>query len=189
MRVSHASGRIEPCNFEGQCIAALSGTPSSYSPGKSAALAAGLESAGERRYRNREPGFEMAISRKATKKRGSARNVARPSRGGADEIRDLSRAEVRELERHVKDLEDRTRYLLASTLGARIVLYYNIGDDTFTWDDPVDATLFKRKAAAQQIKSLLGSGIEIVECRVDKHDKLVRKSVHPMAKGTRGKRS
>jgi len=100
----------------------------------------------------------------------------------ADDIPELSRAEMRELERRVKDLEDRTRYLLVSSIGSRIVLYYNIADDTFTWEEPKEATLFKRKAAASKVKSLLGRGVEIVECRVDKHGKLLKSSLQPQAK-------
>ncbi len=89
----------------------------------------------------------------------------------------MTRAEVRELERRVKDLEDRTRYLLVSQIGTKVVLYYNVSEDTYSWDDPKDATLFKRREAALKIQSMLGTKIKIVKCRVNKRGQLVSKSV------------
>lgn len=90
---------------------------------------------------------------------------------------DLSPAQRRELEKRIEDLHDRTRYLLASTLGPNFVLYYNLSEDTYGWNDPTHATLFKRRKAAQAVQQLLGDKDSIVECVVDKKGKLVVKSV------------
>jgi hypothetical protein len=115
--------------------------------------------------------------RKSLPLRKPGRVLASRSQLSPEEVRDLSAAERRELERAIKDLEDRTRYLLASSIGERITLYYNIADDTYTWDEPKSATLFKRKAAATKIRALLGSGVQVLECRVDKRGQLLKKSI------------
>ncbi len=94
-----------------------------------------------------------------------------------DEDADLSPAQVRELEKRIKDLKDCTRFLLASTLGPSFVLYYNVSEDTYGWNDPTHATLFKRRKAAQAIQQLLGDKDSIVECSVDKKGQLVKKSL------------
>jgi hypothetical protein len=129
-------------------------------------------------------------ARKQTPKKPvkSATQKRRPKRE-VDDVPELTRAEARELERRVKDLEDRTRYLLLSPLGPKFVLYYNLAEDTYGWNDPTHATLFKRHAAAQAIKQLLDSDVSIVQCRADKHGALVKKSVSfkGMPRGRRSK--
>ena len=35
--------------------------------------------------------------------------------------------------------------------GARFVLYYNVSDDVYAWNDPQGGTLFKRRQAAALI--------------------------------------
>lgn len=119
----------------------------------------------------------MATRRKPSPSRKTGKVLGSRSRLSPEEIRDLSGTERRELERTIKDLEDPTRYLLASSIGLRIMLYYNIGDDTYTWDEPNNATLFKRKAAAVKIRTMLGSGVKVLECRVDKRGQVLRKSI------------
>jgi hypothetical protein len=119
----------------------------------------------------------MATRRKPTKARKPTRTVVRRAKPIQEEDKDLSAAERRELEQRIKDLDDRTRYLLASSIGSKITLYYNIADDTYSWDEPKSATLFKRKAAAQKIRTMLGSGVKVVECLVDKRGLLVKKSI------------
>lgn len=91
----------------------------------------------------------------------------------------LTAAQSRELERRVRDAEDRTRYLLVSVLGRKFALYYNVTDDTFIWKDPRSATLFKRRAAAAAVKKLLSDRVEVVACRVDSRGRLVLRSVPP----------
>ncbi len=119
----------------------------------------------------------MATRRKSSPSRKPGRVFGSRSQLSPEEVRDLSAAERRELERAIKDLDDRTRYLLGTSIGERIVLYYNIADDTYTWDEPKNATLFKRKAAAVKVRTLLGSGVRVLECRVDKRGQLLKKSI------------
>jgi hypothetical protein len=59
---------------------------------------------------------------------------------------------MRELDGRVKDLDDTTRYLLLSAFGPRFALYYNVSSDTYGMNEPVHATLFKRRAAALAMK-------------------------------------
>jgi hypothetical protein len=79
----------------------------------------------------------------------------------------LTAAERRALDRHVKDTEDRTRYLLVSVTLPGFSLYYRVHDDAWSFDDPSQATLFKRRAAAKAIQALLRPGVHIVPCKVD----------------------
>ncbi len=116
----------------------------------------------------------MAAKRKSANPRKTTGRVASTSKKKVGNVPELTRAEQRELDRRIKDLEDRTRYLLLSSIGSRVHLYYNITEDTFSWDEPKHATLFKRKTAAASIKALLGSELAIVECRVDKRGQLLK---------------
>lgn len=76
----------------------------------------------------------------------------------------LTRAQIRELERSVADIRDPVRYLLASQLTPRFVLYYDVSEDTYVMNDPSGATLFKRHKAAVAVKRLLGGGLRIIRC-------------------------
>ena len=89
----------------------------------------------------------------------------------------LTKAEIRELDRRLADTRDRTRYLLTSVFGPRFALYYNVSGDMYGMNDPRYATLFKRRTAALAIKRLLGSGVQVLRCRVDRRDRLVLRSV------------
>lgn len=111
----------------------------------------------------------MAQKRKTAKKGASAA-------GAKGEI-ELTAAERRELDRQIKDLDDPVRYLLASGLVPGFTLYYVLADDTYILNDPRGATLFKRRAAAKSIKDLLRPGVSVVPCKVDRHGKLVLKSL------------
>jgi hypothetical protein len=111
----------------------------------------------------------MAATRKTAAKRSRA--------AGAAGERDLTAAERRELDRQIKDLDDPVRYLLASGLVPGFTLYYVLSDDTYVLNDPRGATLFKRREAAVQIRDLLRPGVAVVPCRVDRHGRLVLKSL------------
>lgn len=95
----------------------------------------------------------------------------------ADEPPALTRAQIRELGRRIRDLDDRTRYFLASVLTAKHALYYNVSEDTFGMGDPSFATLFKRRSAAQAIQRLLSKGVQLAACRVNRRGRLVLRSV------------
>ena len=96
---------------------------------------------------------------------------------GDDEDPPLTPAQQRALARHVKDMEDRTRYLLVSATLPGISLYYLVQDDSWSFDDPTTATLFKRRASAKAIQALLRPGVFVVPCRVDDRGRLVLGSI------------
>jgi hypothetical protein len=109
---------------------------------------------------------------KQTKRTSVAR--AKTEQVDSDE---LSPSQLRELDRRIKDLDDRKRYILVSTLGPNFVLFYNVSEDTYGYHEPGHATLFKRKKAAQAIQHLLGDNAGIIECAVNKRGQLVKKSI------------
>ena len=96
---------------------------------------------------------------------------------GDDEDPPLSPAQRRALARHVKDMEDRNRYLLVSATLPGISLYYLVQDDSWSFDDPTTATLFKRRASAKAIQALLRPGVFVVPCKVDDRGRLVLNSI------------
>lgn len=80
---------------------------------------------------------------------------------------ELTPAQTKELLRRVADSRDPRRYLIISRMlpGARFILYYNVSDDVYAWDDPEAGTLFKRRAAAELIQRELGRGNEVIEVK------------------------
>ena len=98
-------------------------------------------------------------------------------RAGDDEDPPLTPTQQRALARHVKDMEDRTRYLLVSATLPGISLYYMVQDDSWSFDDPTTATLFKRRASAKAIQALLRPGVFVVPCKVDDRGRLVLNSI------------
>jgi hypothetical protein len=110
----------------------------------------------------------------AVTKRKQAPKTQRP---GDDEDPPLTPAQRRALERHVKDVEDRTRYLLVSATLPGISLYYMVQDDSWSFDDPTPATLFKRRPSARAIQALLRPGVYVVPCQVDDRGRLVLQSI------------
>jgi hypothetical protein len=89
----------------------------------------------------------------------------------------LSKSQLRELDRRLRDYRNPTRYLLASVLTPKFVLYYNISNDTFGMTDPDLGTLFKRRSAAVAIRRLLRSDVQIIECRADRRGRVIKSSV------------
>jgi hypothetical protein len=110
----------------------------------------------------------------ATQKRKRATVRQRPV---DDEDPPLTAAQRRADERHLKDTEDRTRYLLVSLTVPGLSLYYCVADDAWSFDDPTQATLFKRRPAAKAIQALLRPGAHIVPCKVDDDGVLVLSSL------------
>ncbi len=53
--------------------------------------------------------------------------------------------------------------MLVSEFNRRFILYYNLSDDVYAMNDPGGGTLFKRLAAAQSVKKLLGKGTSIIK--------------------------
>jgi hypothetical protein len=58
-----------------------------------------------------------------------------------------------------------------------MVLYYNVSNDTFGMNDPSLGTLFKRRVAAIAIQRLLRTGIQVVKCLADRHDRVGKNSL------------
>ena len=84
-----------------------------------------------------------------------------------EDVPDLTPAQTKELLRRVADSHDPRRYVIISRMlpGARFVLYYNVSDDVYAWNEPGAGTLFKRRKAAELIHRTLGRGNEILEVR------------------------
>lgn len=97
----------------------------------------------------------------------------------------LTSMQVREIKRRIADLDDPVRYLLASRMTPRFVLYYDLSDDTYILNDPRRATLFKRREVAESVRRLLGGRIKVIRC-ITKHRKGHRVPVLP--KVPRGRR-
>lgn len=89
----------------------------------------------------------------------------------------LTRSQIRELKRSVRDLNDRTRYLLVSAFSRRMVFYYDVTRDLWGMNDPTLGTPFKRRAAAEAVRSLLREDVRIIRCRVDRRERMIKKSV------------
>ena len=58
---------------------------------------------------------------------------------------DAGRKQIRQLQRQVRDLDDRTRYVLISVFTKRFALYYDVSRDMYVMDDASSGTLFKRR--------------------------------------------
>lgn len=87
---------------------------------------------------------------------------------------ELSKSQLRELNRRIRDLDDPRRYVLASEFAPKFVLYYEVGRDVYVMNELSAATVFKRRKAAVAIKALLGKGVRVVECLISKKGKLKR---------------
>ena len=84
------------------------------------------------------------------------------------DIPDLTAGQTKELLRRVADSRDPRRYLIISRMlpGTRFVLYYNVSDDVYAWNDPQGGTLLKRRQAASLIHRKLGRGNEVIEVKL-----------------------
>ncbi len=90
----------------------------------------------------------------------------------------LSRAQIKILERRIRDSRDPIRYMLLSEFSRRFILYYNVSDDVYAMNNPSGGTLFKRREAAERVKTLLGKRITVVKFTT-KGGGLKRLSPHP----------
>ena len=55
------------------------------------------------------------------------------------------------------------RYMLVSEFSRSFILYYDISEDVFAMNAPDKGTLFKRREAAERVRSLLSRGVRIVK--------------------------
>ena len=95
-----------------------------------------------------------------TSPKRSARRTNRGSDRFEDEYEPLTKAEIRELQRRIKDSRDPTRNLIVSRLlkSAKWTLYYNVTDDVWAMDQ-AGGTLFKRRKTANAVlRCLKGRG-------------------------------
>jgi len=99
----------------------------------------------------------------------------------------LTKSQIRELERSIKDLDDRTRYLIASALMPGFSFYYDVSSGCYSLNRPEAATLFKRRNAAVAVQGTLRDGHSVVRCCVDERGKLVLASL-PTRYGKRSAR-
>src|SRR5438094_8969449 len=67
-----------------------------------------------------------------------------------EDFEPLSPAQIRELERRVRDSRDPIRYMLVSEFSRRFILYYNVSDDVYAMNDPAGGPLFKRLQTAER---------------------------------------
>jgi hypothetical protein len=111
--------------------------------------------------------------KKPTKAKPAPPPVPEPS-APEDEDWELSKAQIREIERRGRDLDDPRRFVLASQLLPSFVLYYDVSNNVYVMNDLSAATVFKKRKAAVAIKALLGKGVRIVECLRLKSGKLKR---------------
>jgi len=113
--------------------------------------------------------------RKARTTRSKPRSVR--SEASSDDPLPLTKPQIRELQRRLRDADDRTRYLVVSSLARGCTLYYDVSSDNYVMDEPARATLFGRREGAVAIQSTLGAGVTVVRCRVDARDALVPSSL------------
>ena len=91
-----------------------------------------------------------------------------------DEDWELSKAQIREIERRLRDIDDPRRFVLASEFLPSFVLYYDVSNNVYVMNDLSAATVFKKRKAAVAIKALRGKGVRVVECLKLKSGKLKR---------------
>ena len=125
----------------------------------------------------KEYDFSKAVPFREWRHRRNRRRVNAVAHDVDADVAPLTRAQMRELDRRIKDSRDRTRYMLVSALTRRFVLYYNVSEDTYGHNDPRHATLFKRRVAADAVRQHLGDRIQLVRCRVNVRGQLVLASI------------
>lgn len=99
----------------------------------------------------------------------SGKNIPRVTRklgGVPGDEPPLSREWIKEIDRRVKDSRDPVRYMLVSEFTRRFILYYDVTNDVFAMNDPSRGTLFKRRAIAERVKTLLGRRVSLVKFTV-----------------------
>ena len=111
--------------------------------------------------------------KKPAKTKPVAPTVSEPA-APEDEDWELSKAQIREIERRIRDIDDPRRFVLASEFLPSFVLYYDVSNNVYVMNDLSAATVFKKRRAAVAIKALLGKGVRIVECLKLKSGKLKR---------------
>ena len=77
----------------------------------------------------------------------------------------LTSSQMREIRRRVADLDNPVRFILASRMTPRFILFYDVTDGTYVLNNPQGATLFKRRDEAESVKRVLGGRLRVITCR------------------------
>ena len=117
------------------------------------------------------------------------KRVPRAKESDADDDFELTKAQLRELDRRLADAKDPVRYLIEGGFGPRFRLYYNVTDDVYAMNDPSHGTLFKRREAAVAVQRLLGGGKRIVRCTTRRRKGQVIPVLPSRKRTTKGGRS
>jgi hypothetical protein len=75
----------------------------------------------------------------------SGKRNPRAKESAADDDFELTKAQLRELDRRIADAKDPVRYLIEGGFGPKFRLYYNVTDDVYVMNNPAHGTLFKRR--------------------------------------------
>lgn len=67
----------------------------------------------------------------------------------------LTKKEERSLRAQIADIEDTKRFVVESRIGKTLRFYYTVENDTYVVNDLTEATLFKRRKAAEAIVEFL----------------------------------
>ena|SRR6185369_1197585 len=77
-----------------------------------------------------------------------------------DEDWELSKAQIRELERRVRDMDDPRRFVLASEFLPTFVLYYDVGDNVYVMNDPPPRPSSRRGRPRRRSRPCSAKGCE-----------------------------
>lgn len=104
----------------------------------------------------------------------------------------------RQLDKQIADIKDRTRWLIASPFGSRMLLIYRIEDDTSLMYrvrrkhplESKDVTLIKRKLIAQDLLRSMkkrrkwNKDLQLFECKVSSDGKTIKLAAQGRKTGT-----
>lgn len=97
----------------------------------------------------------LKLGKKLPKSRSAEQSV--------DHDEPLSPEWIKEIRRRVREAEDPIRYMIASELSRRFVLYYNVSSDAFVMNSPEHGTQFKRLEIAERVARFLGKHYALVK--------------------------
>ena len=133
--------------------------------------------------------MEKPGRRPQLRKPKSGKRNPRAKESVVDDDFELTKAQLRELDRRIADAKDPVRYLIEGGFGPKFRLYYNVTDDVYVMNDPAHGTLFKRRKAAVAVQKLLGGGKCIVRCTTRRHKGQLIPVLPSRKRTTRGGRS
>ncbi len=123
------------------------------------------------------------------RKAKSGKRSPRAKERVADDDFELTKAQLRELDRRIADAKDPVRYLIEGGFGPTFRLYYNVTDDVYVMNEPAHGTLFKRRQAAVAVQKLLGEGKRVIRCTTRRRKGQLIPVLPSRKRTTRGGRS